>query len=464
MLKGVTLGDNTVVGANSTVTKSLLANVIACGKPERVIHMLGNQGTRSMARILIISNTVPHAPGSGSPVREFNLVRVLSQNHQITYLLSNYSKEQTSKAEVLSQLCKVRMYEPFRSRSTLMARLNWSVQQRIPVSAVARRVLGPPLLVQELATILWGLERALRQIDWSMFDVVQIAHSHMAAIVRRVSIPIPIIVDWHNVYTEYYRRTASTTQNWNGRFVLALEQNRMRRHEQWVLKHTSRAVAVSSTDELHIRTLWPDAKTAVVPNGVDCEYFNDPMPANHSADRLIFTGTMDYAPNTEAVLFFSEQVLPIIWRSKPAVQFYVVGKNPNGQVCALAERFPGKIVVTGAVDDVRPFLQDAAIAVVPLLNGSGTRLKILEAMAMQKAVVSTSVGAEGLEVVHGRDILIADSPSAFAICVLSLLQDKSSHLEIARQGNHTVRDRYDWRKIGAGLSEVWEEVVRENGR
>ena len=180
-------------------------------------------------------------------------------------------------------------------------------------------------------------------------------------------------------------------------------------------------------------------------------------PSHSQPDaHLIYIGSMDWYPNEDAVTFFADEVLPNIHEKLPNVQFSAVGGNPSPRVQTLAEN--PRILVTGRVPEIKPYFARATVFVVPLRIGSGTRLKILEALAMGKAVVSTTVGAEGLDLVDGEEILIADEPAAFAAAVLRLLTDASLRRKIGENGRARVERDYDWRSIGEKLYRLYESL------
>ena len=162
---------------------------------------------------------------------------------------------------------------------------------------------------------------------------------------------------------------------------------------------------------------------------------------------------MDWLPNEDAVLYFYEQIFPLIEAQIPDVKFYVVGQNPTERVKQLSRH--GNVIVTGMVDDVKPYIAKASVYVVPLRIGGGTRLKILEALAMEKAVVSTTIGCEGLQLTPNKDILIADEPENFARLVIQLAQDEKFRQRFGKSGRKRVEENYDWRSIGKQLNELY---------
>jgi glycosyltransferase involved in cell wall biosynthesis len=197
---------------------------------------------------------------------------------------------------------------------------------------------------------------------------------------------------------------------------------------------------------------------SVVPNGVDTEQFQ-PGPEAAGPPHLVFTGAMGWQPNAEAMIYFCREILPAVRAHFPDVQLSIVGLQPPAEVVALGQQ--PNIHVTGFVPDVRPYIAEATVYIAPLKLGSGTRLKILEAMAMGKAVISTTIGAEGLEVTDGRHLLIADSAADFASRICELLADPGRRQALGQAGRALVEACYDWRAVAASLDGVYRQVVQE---
>jgi len=194
---------------------------------------------------------------------------------------------------------------------------------------------------------------------------------------------------------------------------------------------------------------------------VDTDYFT-PMPGSERPAHLVFSGSMDWHPNEDAVLYFLDAVLPSIRAQIPETTFTVVGRNPSARLRDAAGRVGG-VTVTGTVTDVRPSIAEGSVYVVPLRAGGGTRLKIFEALAMARPVVSTTVGAEGLGIGPGRHYTCADEPGAFANAVVALLHDPHRRAELGAAGRHLVETCYSWPTIGRVFEQRCEEVVAEHG-
>jgi polysaccharide biosynthesis protein PslH len=213
---------------------------------------------------------------------------------------------------------------------------------------------------------------------------------------------------------------------------------------------------VSDADRQSLQHILPNLPVTVVPNGVDLAYYRpgvtEPLPGMRQP-ALVFTGKMDYRPNVDAVLWFADEVLPLIQARAAEVHFYIVGQQPHARLAALAGR-PG-LTLTGRVPDTRPYMAGAAVYVVPLRIGGGTRLKVLEAMAMGRPIVSTHLGCDGFPFEDGREVRFADDPAAFAATVLELLADGSQAAALGQTARACVVDAYGWDSIVPQLERLY---------
>jgi glycosyltransferase involved in cell wall biosynthesis len=291
------------------------------------------------------------------------------------------------------------------------------------------------------------------------FDVVQLEFGDFAP-----WYPLPAtvlrVLDEHNVEHQLLERVWRQERSPLRRLYYRLEAGKLRDGE---LRACRGADAILTTSDVDRAALAPHVGAIpirVVPNGVDTTYFT-PGAAHGDPTRLLFTGAIDYQPNTDAVLHFAGEIWPLVRRSAPGATFAIVGKDPPPAVRALAG---DGVVVTGTVPDVRPWMQAAAVFVVPLRVGGGTRLKILEALASGRAVVSTSIGCEGLAVTPGREILVADAPAAFADAVVRCLRDPALRARLGAAGRALVERRYRWEPIGADLGDFYLELLARRRR
>jgi glycosyltransferase involved in cell wall biosynthesis len=231
-------------------------------------------------------------------------------------------------------------------------------------------------------------------------------------------------------------------------------------YERRVMRSFNCVLAVSEQDRAALRRLVPELPTALVPNGVDTDYFGpttmmgtQATAGTQATPYIVFTGTLDFRPNIDALRWFVQQALPLIRARRPQARFVAVGKSPAPAVYALAG---AGVEIHGDVPDVRPFIAGAAAYVVPMRMGGGVRLKLLEALAMQAPVVSTSMGAEGVEgLAHGAQLLLADTEQEFAAAVLRLLEDRPLARRLGAAGRRLARARYDWRVIVPALEEAY---------
>jgi glycosyltransferase involved in cell wall biosynthesis len=232
---------------------------------------------------------------------------------------------------------------------------------------------------------------------------------------------------------------------------------RMRRHEAAECRRFDHVIAVSPQDAEVFRRDFGVRSVTDVPTGVDTEYFRPSGREARLPHELVFTGSMDWLPNEDAILWFAAEILPRVRARVPGATLTVVGRNPTPAVRALDGA--GGVTVTGSVPDVRPYIERAAAFVVPIRIGGGTRLKIYEAMAMGRAVVSTAVGAEGLPVRDGVDAVLADAPDAFADAVVALLTDPARAEAVGREAAAMVRARYGWDAVTARFAADCEAAV-----
>jgi sugar transferase (PEP-CTERM/EpsH1 system associated) len=273
------------------------------------------------------------------------------------------------------------------------------------------------------------------------------------------SLPCPAVLFTHNVEAEIWRRHAETAPAGPRRWLLASQHRRMARFEREAVRRFDLVLAVSGADAATLDRLYgPLARPVhVVPTGVDTAYFA-PRTAVVRPRHLVFTGSMDWLPNEEGVQHFVRDVLPLVRRAEPSTTLSIVGRAPTPAVQRLADEYG--VQVTGRVDDVRPYMAEAAVYVVPLRIGGGTRLKIFEAMAMGKAIVSTTIGAEGLPVDPGLHLAIADDAPSFARAVIHLLQNQTERARLGDAARHLVMERYDWAAVAGHLETALAAAAR----
>ena len=267
-------------------------------------------------------------------------------------------------------------------------------------------------------------------------------------------LPCPAVLFTHNVEAEIWRRHAEQAANPVSKYLMTGQWQRMLRFESGALSRFDLVLAVSEADGKTFARLYPDSlrrPVHVVQTGVETDYFT-PSSTEPARAHMVFTGSMDWLPNEDGMTYFCREVLPKIRQAEPDATLSIIGRAPTPAVRRLAD-IPG-VEVTGRVDDVRPHIARGAVYVVPLRIGGGTRLKIFEAMSMAKAVVSTTVGAEGLPVTNGRDIAIADEPARFAHAVVHLMRDTGARRGMEAAARRLVVERYDWSAVAQDFEDA----------
>jgi glycosyltransferase involved in cell wall biosynthesis len=287
------------------------------------------------------------------------------------------------------------------------------------------------------------------------FDVIQIESSQLAGF--DFSLSSLLILDEHNIEYELLYRMYRTEGSPMRRFYNWLEFMKFKREEINSWRRASGCVMTSAREQRIVNALAPDTPTIVGANAVDVNYFQ-PSPAPCKRHALVMTGLMHYRPNIDGALYFINEIFPRILASRPDMVFYIVGAGATDELKRLAGP---TVVVTDTVPDVRPYVHDAAVFVVPLRMGGGTRLKVLEGLSMAKAVVSTSVGCEGIDVVHGQHLLVADDPQGFADAVLKLSTDTELAGRLGRHGRTLVEEGYKWESVVNRLEGFYRRLLAD---
>jgi glycosyltransferase involved in cell wall biosynthesis len=262
----------------------------------------------------------------------------------------------------------------------------------------------------------------------------------------------------HNVESILWDRMVATEHDWLKKMIYKLEAGKMRRYERSTIAEFKHVIAVSKQDRAYMSQFLAEERISVVPTGVDLDQYRLSPGGQAPMPLVVFTGTMDFDPNVDGVSFFCREIWPHVQKAVPNARFRIVGKKPVAAVQRLAS---AQIEVTGAVESIVEHLQQAWVVVVPLRMGGGTRLKIYEAMAAGRAVVSTSIGAEGLDVHHGKDIMLADENRAFAEAVITLLQKPELRKRYERAAAELVT-QFDWSSVAERFAEILSFSAEED--
>jgi glycosyltransferase involved in cell wall biosynthesis len=390
-------------------------------------------------RILMVTSGLPHPPTSGAAIRISQFARHLARRHRLTLLSYGGTPEQ-ERANVLRAAGMKVVLVPAPNRSHKRA------TQLISLVS-GRSHLGGTLHSRALQSALESLLPA------GAFDVVIVEGSLLLR--HRFPSGTPLVLDEHNVEFEVLERTARVESSTLRRFFNSIEAAKFKREEIAAWRRADLCLFPSEREVELVRIVSPDTAALAVANGVDLEYFR-PQQGEIEPGNIVFTGTMDYRPNTDAVHHLVRDILPAVHRLRPEAVLTVVG----GGVPRSIERLAGpRVIVTGRVPDVRPFVARAAVMVAPLRIGGGTRLKVLEALAMGKAMVSTTLGCEGIAVKPGEHLAIADDPQDFAREVVRLLDDRKAATAMGARGRALAEQLYGWPVLTVEMERALESTV-----
>jgi sugar transferase (PEP-CTERM/EpsH1 system associated) len=401
---------------------------------------------------------------SGGRLRSYHILSELSQQHEVTVVTTRQAGE--APAELARHLprCErvisVPYHAPKHGSGRFIKALAQSWFTALPVDLYKNRV---PAMRRTVTRLLTEGNFDLCVADF-LTGLPNVPHDVLPSPVGPPSPvwKVPIVLFTHNVEHMIWQRLCSNEGNPLKRLLLAIEWRKMRAYEKRACQLADLALTVSETDKELFQRLAPTSNLHAIPTGVDVNYFS-PMPVEQEQElELVFSGSMDWFPNEDAMLWFMDSMLPLIRREKPGITVTIVGRNPSAKLQRLAAA--SKVHVTGTVDDVRPSVHRAAVYIVPLRIGGGTRLKLFEAAAMGKAIVSTTVGAEGLPLEHGKHLVLADTPEDFARQVLKLVEDPALRARLGRAGRELVQTRYSWARVAKELEALCHEVRHEGCR
>jgi len=407
--------------------------------------------------VLFACAYVPYPPDTGGRTRAYHTLLYLSERHDVHLLAFYHGPEERQYQDMLSSLCETVTLVPAPAwPSGPLARLRRAL--RAPADIVIPR--RSPALAE-------ALRHAIAQHPIDLVHLEELGWEGYAAAPG----DIPTVLVKQNVEARMWASLAASKRPGSPGWALTtLEAWALRRWEGRAAAHFDRVVVTAETQREALAARGcPRERIAVVPNGVDTDYFTPasrPFPQGlpppklgegRGGGKLVFTGALFWYPNVDSACWLVREIWPRVRAQEPLAELFLVGREPAAQVQALAA-VPG-VTVTGAVPDVRPYLADAAVVVVPARVAGGTRLKVLEALAMGKAVVSTSVGVGGLDLAPGRELLVADGAEALADAVVALLRDPARQAALGAAGRVAVVARYDWRAVLPALDAVYREVV-----
>ncbi len=397
-------------------------------------------------KILFLSLRCPYPPHRGDRIRSYHFIKQLSKQHAITLVYFAESESDIESAKHLESFCErvewVRFHRYFAFLNTGLHCLS-----------------KHPLQLHY-----WYAPQMQRKVNQILseerFELIHAQLFRMGQYVTDAQAPAKVLDLCDSLALNLNRR--ANLDCIAKRFLVKLEEQRVRRYEITIMKAFDCGTVVAHFDRDYLLKQDNSLNLSIVPMGVDLGYFR-PNPSLHTqpsaSPMLLFTGTMNYFPNSDAAIYFCNEIFPRVREQHPKARFYIVGNHPSDQVQRL--RTHNSIVVTGHVPDVRPYFEEASVFVAPLRAGSGIQTKNLEAMAMKVPVVTTSVGAMGLQAEIGKELRVADTPKAFAEEVIHLLDNKQLRENIAQTARNRVETNYSWEVIGERLEHVYTQIEKK---
>ncbi|MCJ7823671.1 MAG: glycosyltransferase, partial [Anaerolineales bacterium] len=411
-------------------------------------------------RILFV---LPYTPNLVR-VRPYNFIRALAvRGHQVSLFAIDDRSGSDRDLEFMREVCE--RVEPV---SLSKIRIAWNLLRALPT----RLPLQAAFAWQPGAFSSRGTGSLFSRLDRE-FDLIHVEHLRAAryglalkAMLRDQEQPIPVVFDSVDCLSALFRLASNHAARPLNRWIARFELGRNERYESWLVTQFDRVLVTSAADREALQSLShrgsSPVEISVVPNGVDLTYFK---PEGHESDdvaTLIMTGKMSYHANIAMCMHFVEDILPLIWRSRPEVRLLIVGKDPPASMQALSQ--DERIEVAGSVPDLRAYFQKASIAVVPLVYGMGIQNKVLEAMACGIPVVATSPAIAALQVRDGSELFVADRPVDFARHVIDLVDQGPLREKIGAAGRRYVEQHHDWNRIAHLLEEIYTDVVNNQHR
>lgn len=399
-------------------------------------------------KILFITPDLPYPLHNGGKIRTYSLLHNLAKKHDVTLISYDKNPSDTTRSSVFEEFCTKVIVVPLEKRQT--------IDEKRKVQLLSILSTKP---YQYFSSYSPRMQQVIDEaLESEKFDLVHVETAHIGY--HSFPSDIPRVLDQQNVEYDLLHRTYENEQLSIRKLYTYLEWKKFQRDELRICSQFSLCTVPSERDKEVFQQDIPSTPFDVIPNGVDSHFFQADNSVVAEENTILFTGTIDYYPNTDGLKFFIEEVFPLIRAEIPDIHFVIAGRNPP----PIIQQYESddNITITGFVDDMRTYYNKAQVVVVPLRIGGGTRLKILEAMAMNKPIVSTTIGAEGIAVDAGENISLADEPADFANATIRLLKDETERRRLAENGKRLATDIYDWQAISERLAESYEEVVRSN--
>lgn len=404
-------------------------------------------------RILIVGHILPYPPRGGCSLRNFNLIKECSKEHElhlITFYRNAHFYEDVSFEESLK---KMRQHCAHVSAFPIPAeRSKWAYSRILASNLLSEYPYSTALY--ESADFRNALKDHLDRFDFDVMELGEIGMYRYASTAPE----LPKVMIHHNIESQLLFRRAKASASLFKRKYLTLQAERTEQLERIAGDQIEAHTTVSDIDRETLLKINPRVNAVTVPNGVDTEYFRA-TTSEVRPNSIAFVGGLNWYPNRDGMEFFVDRIWPLIKREVPDANLTLIGKRSSESIERFARKNPD-IHLTGMLGDIRPIVSESAVFVVPLRVGGGTRLKILDAMSLGKAIVSTSIGCEGIDVEDGENIAIADDADGFAEKVIELLKDKEERESIGGNARQSVEEKYSWTKIAPLLGDLYKNLAR----
>jgi len=394
--------------------------------------------------ILMLTPYLPYPPTSGGRMRTYNLVKHLRLDYDITIVCFGRPEEQAFDLSPMQELCDLIVVDRGSSPGTLKAAL-LSLTSFKPITM---RLYRTDEMKQTVSRLL--KERSISLIHVESFYMLQNLPEELS---------VPVLLSEPAIEYVAWGRHAQVARPIFTRPGIALEALKMRLWEPRAWSEATLVGVMSEHDQAVVKRATPGVPTILTPNGVDVDYFRPDAAVQRDSQTAVYMGDYKYFPNTDAVLYFVESIMPLVRTERPDFHLTLIGKDPPPELQALGDDPGSGVIVAGLVDDTRPYLQGSALFICPLRSGSGTRFKLLESLACGCPVVSTSIGCEGLGAVDGEHMLIRDTPQDFADAVLNILNDPARGEAIGQQGRAWVVRQHAWTHSATLLRDAYDKLI-----
>ncbi|MGM8225033.1 glycosyltransferase [Cellvibrio sp. ARAG 10.3] len=407
-----------------------------------------------MKKILWLSHLLPYPPKGGVLQRSYNLIKEVSKRHHITLLAFNQKNLCASPEELregikhLSQFCDVVDVVPIEADSSKLSKVKLLAKGLLPGNTYTVNWLKSSRYQAKLSEILAG-----RTFDLIHADTISLAPyvAHLKEYKK--------ILNHHNIESLMMLRRSENEPNVLKKIYFFQEGKKLMNYEKRICKRFDLNITCSDLDAERLNDIAPDVRSLGIPNGVDLDYFS-PLALPIKEKSIVFAGGLSWYPNLDAMKFFLTHVWPKLNQEIPDVSMTIIGRSPPPWMQQLQEKYPN-LTITGFVDDVRPYLAKAALYVCPIRDGGGTKLKVLDALAMGKTLIANPIACEGITVEHMKNVIFAATPTDYISAIKNAFESPALTQTIARNARKLIEEKYNFKSIGASLSEAVEEVCHQ---